>query len=177
MSGTLISVLVIVGILLTLLALGLRSRRSGYLLDEPSTLEQVNRRHATYLPAIRNALSPVDMDFLVAHGATKVAARLRGERRRVALLYLEHLREDFERLLRLGTMIARLSPRVDSGQELERLKLSLQFWIAFHVVRFGLYTGLSSDRTLEKVSQLVSGLAATMDAALKEMGTRAALPT
>lgn len=166
----------IVAALLAVLAWALRGPRthSAHKLD-PECLEQTGRRHATYLPLIHQALSPMDFAFLSSHGSPELQRRTRKERRRVALLYLTALHDDFQRLLRLAQAVALLSPDVGAAQEFERVWLSSQFSWRYQVVRAGLYGGLFSLPRLDALSRMVSELAVRMETALKELGERAAL--
>jgi hypothetical protein len=177
MSASFLLVLGAVGILLLLLAwaLGTPGRRVSPLKTDPSLLEQAERRHATYLPVINQSLSPGDFDFLAARGSARLANRAHKERQRITLTYLLELRGDFERLLRLARVIAVLSPEVGAAQELERLRLSFQFSWRYHLVRWALRSGLLGTRQLNGLSLVVSELAVRMEAALKELGERAAL--
>jgi hypothetical protein len=142
---------------------------------EPGSLEQPGPRHATYLSLIRQALSPTDLEFLATRGSPGLARRVRKERRRVALSYLNELRNDFQRLLRLAQVIASLSPEVGAAEEWERLRLSLRFSCRYQIVRAGLYSGLLVLPQLTGLSQIVSELAFRMETAMKELGERAVL--
>lgn len=176
MSFTLIFFVLIVAALLALLVWALRSPRAPAAGKfDLACLEETGRRHATYFAAIRQALSPADLEFLTARGSPARARRVRKERRKVALLYLTQLRDDFQRLLRLARAVAVVSPEVGAGQELERLWLSLQFSRRYQLLRLGLYSGLLSLPQLRGLSQMVSELAVQMEAAMKELGERAAL--
>lgn len=176
MTLTFILFFSIVAALLALLAWALRNprKRTAYKFDL-ACLEETGRRHATYFAAIRQALSTADIEFLSARGAPTRARRMRKERRRIVLLYLIQLRDDFQRLLRLARAVAVLSPQVGTGQELERLWLSWQFSRRYQLLRLGLYSGLLLLPQLSSLSQMVSDLAVRMEAAVKELGERAAL--
>jgi hypothetical protein len=175
MNLTFILFVPIVVAVLILLAWALRSpgRRGSKV--EPTSLEQPRPRHATYLPLIRQALSPTDLEFLAARGSPSLARRVRKERRRVALVYLDELRGDFKRLLRLAQVIASLSPEVGATQEWERLRLTFRFLCRYQIVRAGLYSGLLVLPQLSGLSQILSELAFRMETAMQELGERAIL--
>ncbi len=176
MNLTFILFVPIVVALLTLLAWALRSpERHTASRVEPASLEQPGPHHATYLQLIRQALSPADLEFLAARGSPSLARRVRKERRRVALSYLNELRNDFQRLLRLARVIASLSPEVGAAQEWERLHLSFRFSCRYQMVWAGLYSGLLVVPQLSGLSQIVSELAVRMETAMKELGERAVL--
>ena len=166
----------ITGVLLALLAWALRNPRksSPHKLDLAS-LEQSERRHATYFALIRQALSPADFAFLASRGSAALTRRVKKQRRRVVLLYLRRLRADFQCLLRLARALAALSPEVGAGQEFERLLLSALFSCRYQMVRLTLRTGLLAVPQLSGLSQLVSELAVRMEGAVRELGERAAL--
>jgi hypothetical protein len=166
----------IVVALLILLAWALRNPEQRKTLKiEPASLEQAGPRHSTYLSLIRQALSPTDLEFLATRGSPGLARRARKERRRVALSYLDELRNDFQRLLRLARVVASLSPEVGAAQEFERLRLSFRFSCRYQMVRVGLYSGLLVLPQLSGLSQMVSELAVRMETAMKELGERAIL--
>lgn len=174
MNAAFFGFIIAAGVLLSLLAWALRApRRVAVSLSD--SLEESGRRHATYVSLIRQALLPSDLDFLSARGFAKLAQRARKERRRVALLYLAQLRQDFERLLCLARVVARLSPEVAAAQELERFGLGLQFWRRYQVTRLGLRFGLIPLPQLGGLSQMVTEFAVRMDVAMKSLGERAML--
>jgi hypothetical protein len=140
-----------------------------------ASLEDNGRRHVIYLPQMRQALSSQDFEFLSSLGYCNLAARLRKERRQIALTYLPTIRDDFSRLLRLARVIAILSPRVRTVQEGERLNLTIQFYLRYEVVRLTLAIGGVPLPQLGNLSQMVSELAVRMETAMKELGERAAL--
>jgi hypothetical protein len=166
----------IVAVLVALLVWALRNPNRNNPLDvEPGSLEQTDRRHATYLPLIRRALSPGDYEFLASRGSPALARRVSKQRHRIALSYLAALHDDFLRLLRLAKVVAVLSPKVATAQEFERLWLSVQFSLRYHMLRAGLYFGVLSLPRLDALSHMVSELAVRMDTAMKELGERATL--
>jgi len=150
-----------------------RSRRRVH--DDPRSLEQQGQRHTNYLPQICQAMAPADYEFLAERAASKVQRRVRRERRGVVLAYLAALRGDFQNLLRMARVIAVLSPQVVAVQEFERLRLTAQFACRYELIRWKLLIGLTPMTQLEGLSNLVSGLSVRMEAALKELGERAAV--
>jgi hypothetical protein len=177
MSFSFFSYFAAIALLLALLVWALRSprRRASQSKDEAALLEQLGRRHAIYLPLIRQALSPVDIAFIASHGSAALAQRIRKERRRVVLAYLVALREDFNRLLRFAKLVAALSPEVATAQEAERLWLSTQFAWRYQMVRAVIYAGLLPQRSLDALSHMVSELAVRMETAITELGEHTAV--
>src|SRR5256885_15808137 len=88
--------------------------------SENALLGEPGRRHATYLPLIRQALSPRDIAFVAARGFPELFKRMQKERRGVALAYLSALQEDFTRLLPpasvVGSPSSGLAPAPETGR-------------------------------------------------------------
>jgi hypothetical protein len=165
-----------VGLLMILLLWALRSPQN----DSPvgggpclESIEESARQHATYFGLIRQAMSQEDFEFLAARGPVRLVHRAHKERQRIALLYLENLRADFQRLLRLARVIAVLSPEIAASHEFERLRLSIRFSWRYRIVLVGLYAGHLLMPQLSGLSQIVSELAFRMESAMQELGERA----
>ena len=140
-----------------------------------AAIEEPVRQHATYFGVIRQAMSEEDFDFLTARGPLPLVRRAHKERQHIAMLYLNELRADFQRLLRLAGVIATLSPEVAASHEFARLRLSLRFFWRYRMVRVGLYAGLLLLPQLTGLSVMVSELAFRLELAMKELGDRAAV--
>jgi hypothetical protein len=167
-----------VAVLLVLLIWSLRSPKKQPLSSlDAATFKDPDRRHATYLSQIHRALAPADFEFLASHGSAKLVRRVRKQRRRIALLYLSSVQEDFQKLLRLARVIAVLSQEVGAAQEFERLWLGVQFGLRCQMIRIGLLCGFAALPQLKGLSQMVSGFAVRMETAIAELGERAALAT
>jgi hypothetical protein len=165
--------------LMTLLAWILRSpeRLQSTTPDDSAPYERSGRRHPTYFPVIRQAMSPSDLGFLAERGSTMLVRRAHRERQRIALSYLAELRGDFERLLRLARVIAVLSPQVRATREFERLRLTLLFSLRYHTILWALRFGLLLLPQLCELSVMVSALASRLESAMSELGERAILAT
>ncbi len=150
-------------------------RKSSGCSADPAPLEESGRRHATYLPVIRQAMAASDFEFLASRAPNGLARRAHRERQRIAMLYLADLRADFENLLRLARVVAVLSPEVGASHEFERLRLSLRFSCRYRLVVLGLYSGSLLLPQISGLSQIVSELAVRMESAMQEMGERAAV--
>jgi len=165
-----------VAVLLLVLVWGLRRpQERRKLRGGPQSLDENDRRHVTYLPQIRQALAKADFKFLRERASEKVQRRVRRERRNVALAYLDALRGDFHSLLRTARVIAVLSPDVAAVHEFERLRLTAKFGLQYQLIRWKLLAGFATLPQLDGLSNLVSGLSVRMEAAMKELGERAAL--
>jgi len=164
-----------VGLLVMLLAWAVRTPRHDHRTGAPclEPIEEPARQHATYFGLIRQAMSHEDFEFLAARGPFHLVRRTHQERRRIALLYLENLRTDFQRLLRLAKVIAVLSPEIAASYEFERLRLTIRFGWRYRIVLLGLYAGHLLMPQLSGLSQVVSELAFRMESAMQELGERA----
>ena len=138
-------------------------------------LEETGRRHVTHCPQIHQALDAGDFAYLAAAGGPALARRVRRERRQVVKDYLVSLRGDFDNLLRLGRAIAVLSPEVVAVHEFDRLRLTIQFQWRCRAISLRLLLGATTLPQIRAVSDQVSHLAVRLEAALKELGERAAL--
>ena len=150
-------------------------RKSSGCNGDPASLEESGRRHATYLPVIRQAMAPSDFEFLALRAPNGLVRRTHRERQRIAMLYLADLRADFEKLLRLARVVAVLSPEVGASHEVEHLRLTLRFSWRYRLVVLGLYSGSLLLPQISCLSQIVSELAARMESAMQDMGERAAV--
>ncbi len=175
MSVTLFLFFGFVAILLLGLGWALREPRERRKLQtDPRSLDEDGERHVTYLPQIRQALAPMDFDFLLKSASRELQRRVRRERLGVALAYLAAVRGDFQRLLRTARVIAVLSPEVAAVHELEKLRLTAKFAWQYEIIRWKLLAGFAPLPQLDGLSNLVSGLSVRMEAAIKELGERAA---
>jgi hypothetical protein len=165
-----------VALLLILLGGVLRAPRK---LEKPyageSYQEESGRRHVTYFPQVRQAMAAEDFAFLASRNLHGLARRVRRERRRIALTYLSCLRADFLRLWRLARVIASMSPQVGIAQEIARFRLGLVFSLRYEMVHVKFLLGFSALPELGSLSELVSKLAIRLEAAMSELGERAAL--
>jgi len=163
----------LVGILLLLFVWAVR--KSGKQERTARALEECGRGHVGHLPQIRQALAETDRLYISQRAPAFVARRVRRERRRVALVYLAAVRDDFQSLLRTARIIARLSPEVVPLHEFERVRLTVVFAWHYQMVRLQLRAGLIPILGLGGLSDLVSGLSVRMETAMNELGERAAL--
>ncbi len=166
-----------VGMLLLLLLWALRSPQNDRLASAPylDSIEEPARQHATYFGLIRQAMSHEDFEFLAARAPVRLVRRAHQERQRIALLYIENLRADFQRLLRLASVITVLSPEIAASHEFERLRLSIRFSWRYRIVLLGLYAGHLLMPQLTGLSQMVGELGFRMESAMQELGERASV--
>jgi hypothetical protein len=166
----------LIGLFLILFAWSVRTpSRPAPLSARAGADDECGRRHMTYLPQIRQAFADVDFDFLSKKASREVLRRVRRERRGVALAYLAALREDFQSLLGMAQAIAMLSPELAAIHEFARLRLTAKFAWQWQMIRWRLLAGIAPVPQLHGLSDLVSGLSVRIEAALKELGERAAV--
>lgn len=151
-----------------------RPRQTENVALDLSCLEESEWRHATLYSAIRQALGEADLAFLTSHGRG-LAKRVRAERRQVALSYLRFLRSDFEKLVEIARVIARLSPQVAAAQELERAWLRAGFLWRYRIIWLSLQAGFAPLTQLNDLSSLLSGYSVRLEEAMRQLGERAAL--
>jgi len=137
-------------------------------------LENFLPRHYGYFPQVRQALSPVDKEYLDKVAPREVAQMALRERRGVARQFLAGLRQDFSNLERLARMVAALSPVISSDQETERLVLGLQFRLLYAWVWLRLSTGRVPLGQIEHLTGLVGRLATRMEQAMAAVGALSA---
>lgn len=163
-------------LLLLLLAWLMRKPKKHRAVAPPASyLEESERSHLAYLPQVRQALARGDYDYLSVKAPPGLARRVRRERRKIVLTYLSVLRDDFQRLLDVARIIAKLSPEVAAVQEFERLHLTVKFAWRCDLIRLRLFSGLAPAPQLGNLSDMVSSLNVRIEAAMKELGERAAL--
>ena len=163
-------------LLVLLLAWVLRDSRE---LPQPTVdlgyAEDLDRRHVTYFPQVRQAMAAEDSAFLASRASQALTRRVRRERRKIALAYLACLRGDFLRLWRLARVIASMAPQVGAAQELERLQLGLAFSWRFEMIRVKFLLGFAPLPELGSLSGVVSRLSIHLETAMKDLGEHAAL--
>jgi len=137
--------------------------------------EDMDRRHVTYFPQVRQTMAAQDFAFLASRGSRALTRRVRKERRKIALAYLACLRSDFLKLWRLARVIASMSTQVGVSQELERFRLGLTFSWRYEMIRIKILFGFAPLPELGSLSDVVSRLSIRLETAMKELGERAAL--
>lgn len=132
-------------------------------------------QHLCNMGPIRRSQDPTDLRYADDRGGRELAKRLERERRKVALLYLNSLRSDFEQLLRIARVVALLSPEISSSHEYERLRLTVVFRLRFQMVKVRFLFGDAAMLQLTSLGEMVTSLAIRMETAMETLGERAAL--
>jgi hypothetical protein len=131
--------------------------------------------HISHLPQIKQALANSDFVYLQDQGYPALAKRIQKERRRIALSYLTCLRIEFEKLLHLARMVAVMSPNVAVAQEVQGLRLNLEFSYRYYLIYFRLVSGIAPLEAIGSLSNMVSALTIRMETAISKLGERAVL--
>jgi hypothetical protein len=141
---------------------------------QPRVIRDENREseciHISKLPQIKQALSDADFIYLNERGYPALAKRIQKERRRIALNYLTCLRVEFEKLLRLARLVASLSPNLAMAQEVQGVRLNLEFWYRYYLIYFRLVSGIAPLQAIGSLSNMVSALTIRMETAISELG-------
>jgi hypothetical protein len=151
------------------------SGTTGSLSADLTAAEDLGRRHVTYFPQIRQALSQGDIVFLRSQNLPWLARRVDKERRKIVLLYLSYLRSDFSKLWKLSRIVAAMSPRVGTAREFARLRLGIVFYVRFEIIRLQFLLGFGPLPELSGLSAIVGNLAVRLETAMSNLGERAAL--
>jgi hypothetical protein len=133
-------------------------------------------KHVINLPQIRQALEPADFEYLSGRSDAKMVRKIRKERRRIALKYLEGLREDFERLVDATQAVAALSPEVEAQEEWKRFRLSAEFRVKYRLVWAKFALGAPTFPGLEGIALMVSSLALDLERAVTKAAATAMRP-
>jgi len=131
--------------------------------------------HLCNMTSVRQALGADDIRYVMEKGGSALAGEVRRDRRRIAVLYLEALRRDFESLLRIARVAASLSPEISAPDEYQRLRLSLTFYLRFNLLRLRFLLGDSAMPGLHAIGEMVTSLAVQMETAMSQLGEKAVL--
>lgn len=171
-TGGLILILFVVGLLGVLVLAGKPSRRRPFSMEE--TLAVLSSpTHTSHLFPVLQALGPEDAQFLSALGRPELAARLVQQRKRIALMYLQSLQNEFDCLLAASKTLALMSPQLMPMEEFERLKLSIRFALLCPYMRMRLRFGLSSRGGFDMLSAMAARITMALEGATAASAERA----
>jgi hypothetical protein len=132
-------------------------------------------RHFRYMPQILQALDAGDVEYLRAAGHKDILQRLRIERKKVALQFLDFLQEDYEALLEVSRAIAQVAPKLMPVQEFERLKLSIWFAVNCRYLRWRLRLGMNPWIRFGVLSEMAAGMSRRLEMATTEIAEKSLL--
>jgi hypothetical protein len=133
------------------------------------------RRHYARLPQILQALRPDDAGFLRDKGHGQLAVQLSRERRRIALQYLDYLEEEYQLLLEVSRMLAKISQQVSTVDELQRFRLNVRFVLSCRYLRWRLRMGLQPWDAFGILSDMEGDMTLQLEMATAQIGERAAI--
>lgn len=144
------------------------------------SIEQVfdalsERRHYARLPQILRALGPEDAGFLRGIGHRQLAAQLRQDRKRIALQYLNYLEEEYQLLLEVSRILAKISPEVSTLGEFKRFRLNLRFVLSCRYLRWRLRVGLQPWTAFGILSSMEGEMTLRLEMATAQIGEHAAI--
>ena len=132
-------------------------------------------QHLANLPQIGQAIERADLEYLKTRVSPATANRVRRERRRIVLAYLDGLREDFDCVVEATTKVAALSPKVEAKHEFQRLRIVAEFRVRYTLLRVKFGIGVSAFDGLGRLAWMVSSLAIDLERAMNEIAAGAAL--
>lgn len=141
-----------------------------------SAIEDLLPQHCRHFPQMCRVLRADDLSFVRRRAPWRLARSWRAERHRLLRRYLEGLVEDFLRLERLARVLATLSPRVNRRQEWGLFLQGIKFRLLYRLVVLHLLFGSITVPELERLTELVSGLAAALEQEMSGIGTSLAPP-
>jgi hypothetical protein len=160
-------------VLVLLLVWALRPPRRK-LMSTSEVLEALSEeRHYARLPQILQSLREEDTEFLRVDGHGELAARLRVERKRIALRYLDYLEEEYQLLLDASRILATIAPSVIPMDEFERFKRNVRFVLSCRYLRWRLRLGLQPWNVFGTISDMEGELTLGLEAATASLGERA----
>lgn len=131
--------------------------------------------HLANLPQIKQAIERADLEYVETRVNPATAKRLRRDRRRIVLAYLDGLREDFDRVMDATTRVAAFSPQVEAKHEFHRFRIAVEFRVRYTLLRIKFGMGVSAFPGLGRLALMVSSLAVELDRAMNEVAAGAAL--
>lgn len=162
-------------ILLFLLVWAVRPPRKIFLSVDDVFEALSEKRHYARLPQILQSLRHEDTDFLHTRGYDDLASRLRRERKRIALQYLNYLQKEYQLLLEASRILAKIAPEISPMDELGRLRLNVRFALWSRYLRCRLWFGLQPWEAFGILSDMEGDLTLRLEMATARIGERMAL--
>lgn len=162
-------------ILLFLLVWAVRPPRKIFLSVDDVFEALSEKRHYARLPQILQSLRHEDTDFLHTRGYDDLASRLRRERKRIALQYLNYLQKEYQLLLEASRILAKIAPEISPMDELGRFRLNVRFVLWSRYLRCRLWFGLQPWEAFGILSDMEGDLTLRLEMATARIGERVAL--
>jgi|HubBroStandDraft_6_1064221.scaffolds.fasta_scaffold616445_2 hypothetical protein len=174
MNIALLTFIAIALVLILLLAWAVRPPKKVHLTVDDVFNALSEKRHYARLPQILQSLRYEDTDFLYARGHDEIADRLRRQRKRIALRYLNYLEDEYQLLLEASRILARIAPEVSPMDELQRFRLNVRFLFCCRYLRWRLRFGLQPWDIFGVLSDMEGDMTLWLEAAATRIGERAA---
>jgi len=127
-------------------------------------------RHYARLPQILQSLQKEDTEHLRERGHGALLRQIRRERTQIAIRYLDYLEEEFQVLIEASRILAKLSPRLSTMREFDRLKKNLQFSWSCKYLRLRLQLGLQPWGVFNNISDMAGSMTLQLEAAMTQLG-------
>ncbi len=160
-------------VLVLLLAWSLRPPKRRLMSTDEVLKALSEERHYARLPQILQSLREDDTEFLRGAGHAELLGRVRAERKRIALRYLNYLEEEFRLLLEASRILATIAPEVTPLHEFERFKRNVRFVLCCHYLHWRLRLGLQPWNVFGTISDMEGELTLRLEAATARLGERA----
>lgn len=161
--------------LILILLLAWAGRPPKRLLRSPEdVLEALSEeRHYARLPQILQSLREDDTEFLRGRGQSALLRRLRRERKRIALRYLDYLEQEFQILVECSRILATLAPELTPTSEFDRFRQNFRFILNCRYLRWRLRLGLQPWDAFGTISDMAGTITLRLEAATARLGERA----
>jgi hypothetical protein len=130
-------------------------------------------RHYARLPQILQSLQKDDTEYLVDRGHQALQSRIRGERKRIAIRYLDYLEEEYQVLLEASRTMARLAPQLSTMDEFGRFTRNLRFALCCRYLRWRLRFGMEPWNAFNTISDMTGAMTLHLEAAMTRLGENA----
>lgn len=132
-------------------------------------------RHYARLPQILQSLRPEDTEFLRKRNHADLLDRLREDRKRIAIRYLDYLEQEYRVLLEGSAILAQMAPELSALDEFGRFKQNLRFVLYCRYLRARLRLGLEPWSLFGIISDMAGDLTLRLEAATGRLAERAML--
>ncbi len=137
--------------------------------------ESLGCKNAMNFQQVRQIFEIADVRYLSERVDRSVVRKVRKERHRVAVRFLEGMRQDFLHLEEAASIVAALSAEVDARQEWRRFRLGAEFRLKYAALRVKYATGLATSESFRELAWMVSSLAVQLERTVSEIAAGAAL--
>jgi hypothetical protein len=173
MNVPILLLVIAVGLLVLLLGWAARPPRRTFRSPGEVLEALTQERHYARLPQILQALRKEDTEYLRNVGQLRLVSRVRSERTRIALRYLNDLEQEFQVLLEASRMLASMAPELSTMREFDRLKLSVRFVFWCRYLCWKLRLGLQPWNIFAIISDMAGEMTLRLEAATGRLGERA----